>query len=527
MTACGYVPALRARSALCRGAFVHLEIDDDVMRFTLISRGGLAALASAGIMMASRASAQTAPPEDVEIQSAPEGDAGPPNPAPAPPASTAPPAVSTAPAPAPSPAPPPTATAPAAAPAATAAPVPPVPARDAKKEHEKSEPPIEVWAYAQAQYESHEDSEDDQRQSGALLNQDRFVLQRLRTGLFRSWEYTALDIELDANTVRGPSFGVYRAEASVFYGKPAPHALPLVGVTLGAFRVPFGYEAPESARTRWFMERTQMSRALFPTEIDVGARLAGKISVFRYDVALTNGEPLNEKSGFALQDPNANKDVFARFGAEVEPSDAFRVSGGVSFNRGKGYHPATSATVDGLQWQDLNHNGAVDVASGELKGVAGQVATPAQNFERWAVGGDLMLQVDLPIGTSTLYGELVVATNLDRGLFIADPILDHRDLREFGWYVAFVQEIYRYAVVGIRVDYYDPNADLFESRAGNLLPSSQRIRTISPLIGAVLPGRARLLLQRDIIADYLARDSLGVPTDYANNQWTLRLQVEL
>jgi hypothetical protein len=59
------------------------------------------------------------------------------------------------------------------------------------------------------------------------------------------------------------------------------------------------------------------------------------------------------------------------------------------------------------------------------------------------------------------------------------------------------------------------------------LPKTQTVKTLSPLVGLVLPERARLLLQYDFIRDYLARDDAGVPSDADNNQWTLRLQVEL
>jgi len=51
------------------------------------------------------------------------------------------------------------------------------------------------------------------------------------------------------------------------------------------------------------------------------------------------------------------------------------------------------------------------------------------------------------------------------------------------------------------------------------------VRTYSPLIGVVLPQRARLVFQYDFIRDAFARDARGVPTDLRNNQWTLRLQV--
>ncbi len=116
---------------------------------------------------------------------------------------------------------------------------------------------------------------------------------------------------------------------------------------------------------------------------------------------------------------------------------------------------------------------------------------------------------------------------MDRALFVADPVLSGLDSREFGYYVGFVQEVTEYAVAGVRFDFYDPNSDILEKRSNKILPSTQKIRTVSPLIGAVLPDRARLLFQYDFINDYLARDSVGVPTDFKNNQWTLRLQVQL
>jgi hypothetical protein len=88
-----------------------------------------------------------------------------------------------------------------------------------------------------------------------------------------------------------------------------------------------------------------------------------------------------------------------------------------------------------------------------------------------------------------------------------------------------VQEITRYGLLGFRTDYYDGNSDAFERRRGSAVPANQSLRSYSPLVGLVLPERARLLFQYDFIVDSLARDNRGVPTGLRNNQWTLRLQV--
>ena len=59
-----------------------------------------------------------------------------------------------------------------------------------------------------------------------------------------------------------------------------------------------------------------------------------------------------------------------------------------------------------------------------------------------------------------------------------------------------------YGLVGFRYDYYDPNADIFDKRGGLLVPSSERIETFSPLFGAVLPHRAKALVEYDVIRNY-------------------------
>jgi hypothetical protein len=270
------------------------------------------------------------------------------------------------------------------------------------------------------------------------------------------------------------------------------------------------------------MERSAGSRALFVGEPDVGARLSGGIAFARYSIAITNGEPLDERSGFGLQDPNRDKDITARFGAEAKLSEAAALAGGISFNRGRGLHAGTDATKNGLTWRDLNENGNVD--SGEVFGQPGTQAVPSKTFARWAVGADLEFLLQTRLGWSMLYAEAFAASNLDRGLVIADPIASGSNIREVGYYVAFTQEITRYGVIGFRYDYYDPNSDFFDKRAGKLIPTSQRVRTLAPMLGLAFPNRARLVFEWDFVSDYLARDERGVPRDLANNTWTLRLQ---
>ncbi len=435
-------------------------------------------------------------------------------------------------------------TTPSPTPAAGGATAPPYPAEQVQKEA----PPagllgtgVVISGYSQGQYEAHQDSSDQLRQGGTLLNQNRFLLRRGRLRFARDWDYAALLFEFDGNTVRGPAVRVQKAELSLVYGRSKEKGVPpLAQLTIGQFDLPFGFDLVQSPRTRWFMERSTVSRALWPGEPDVGARFSGGIAFARYAFAVTNGEPLDEKSGFSLQDPNGNKDITGRLGAEAKAGDSFVVSGGISYNRGKGFHAGSDATKSTITWNDANGNGAVD--PGELTGAPAAAAVPSSNFSRWAVGADLQLQLKTLLGWSILTGEVISASNLDRNTFIADPLggipitndpvkpggtTAGPGLRELGFYVAFTQEITPYGVIGIRYDQYDPNSDSTDSRAGKLIPRSQTIKTLSPLVGVALPDRARLVFQYDHVSDLLARDSRGVPTDFKNDQWTLRLQVTL
>jgi hypothetical protein len=382
---------------------------------------------------------------------------------------------------------------------------------------------ISTFGYVQLQYESHQDSRNQLFQGGALQNKDRFDVRRARLVATGEWQYTALVLEFDANTVSGPQVDLKKAEGSLQY-RPDRKKPALIMATLGLFDTPFGYELVEIPRTRWFMEQSTAARALWPGTSDVGVRLAGAAGFFRWTIAALNGHPQGEVSPYALQDPIGWKDVVLRFGVDVKPRDNFQIAGGISSTRGKGFHAGTDATPAGVQWVDANRDGILQ--PNEVIGVPGQAARASQTFDRSALGADLRMYFRSGLGVTKVYGELVVASNMDRGLFVADPALTQVDQRELGYYVGFVQEIGHYGVVGFRYDVYDPNLDAFDSRRARLLPYNQAISTYSPLIAVTLPGRARLTFEYDFISNALGRDSRGVPTSLAMNTWTLRLQVQ-
>jgi hypothetical protein len=384
-----------------------------------------------------------------------------------------------------------------------------------------------VSGYLQAQLENHDDSEDQLRPGGAPYNQNRFLIRRGRVRFEREWEHSSVLMEIDGNTTKGPAIQLFKAEASLFYrgDNPAPTP-PMVKVALGLFDTPFGYELLESPRTRFFMERSLQSRAFFPTEPDLGVRVGGALGWFRYALAVMNGEPLGEPSGFAGQDPNNHKDFIARFGASAAPAKDSEISGGVSVLEGKGFVKGTDATKNQLTWNDTNGNQLLD--QGEVQTIPGSSASPSYNFDRWAVGADLQVRFKTDLGQSKVYGELQLGSNMDRALFIATPTISGSGIsRELGYYIGLVQDVTPYAVAGFRYDFYNPDADFLGYESGKRVPQSETVRTYSPLVGFVVPGHARLVFQYDFIKDHMGRTAQGLITDLKNDEWTLRLQGEL
>jgi hypothetical protein len=384
---------------------------------------------------------------------------------------------------------------------------------------------LTLGGYLQSEYIWSQSSQDQLAQGGALLNKDRFLIRRARPSLIGEWEYVAIALELDANTTNGPQVDLRKAEASIQY-RPDRTKPPIVMATLGQFDTPFGYELVESPRTRWFMERSTASLGFWPGEPDLGVRLAGALGFFRWTIAAVNGEPLGENSSYALEAPLAEKTVLFRFGFDTTPRDDLQLAGGVSSLRGTGFDPGTDATNATLQYTDVFGTGSVSSMS-DLSVTGAKVATPSQNFQRWAAGADLRMNYRWRPGVLKVYGEFMLGSNMDRGQYFANPVLTGIDQRELGFYVGALQEITPYGMVGFRYDYYDPNSNAFDKREGQLVPYSEAIQTSAILVGVSMPDRARLVFEYDIVRDALARSAIAIPANLPSNTWTLRLQVQL
>lgn len=369
----------------------------------------------------------------------------------------------------------------------------------------------------------HAASEDQLDQgTGLPLNETRFLIRRARLRAEATYRFLGAAFELDGNTVAGPVARILGAEVSARLSA-GPDRPPYVMATVGFFKIPFGREVLEYDPDRLFLERSSVVRALFPGEFDLGVRVSGGWRPLRYALAALNGEPAGE-AGFPGRDANASKDLVGRVGVDARIVPSLRLAAGVSGLYGSGLHPGAPASKDVLTWRDDNDDGVVQPS--ELQALAGSAATPSQSFTRNALGLDASLSWEVPrLGTLELAGEVIWALNLDRLLWPADPVAAGRDLREFGWYLGVSQELTPYARVGLRYDFYDPDADANEQRGGSRVPLARATDTLAVVAAAQHARIGRLSVEYDHNRNALGRTSGGAPTTLGRDVLMVRAQM--
>src|SRR5262249_18353476 len=150
----------------------------------------------------------------------------------------------------------------------------------------------------------------------------------------------------------------------------------------------------------------------------------------------------------------------------------------------------------------------------------------SQTFRRFAIGGDLRLMVTIPrLGLLMVYSEVIVSTNLDRGVQPADPVSAGRDLRELGWYAGLTQELGRFLIVGARYDLYNPDPAVTDWRAGALVPSDPSYTTVALTASLRYPPLGRLIVQYEHNTNALGRERTGRPSTLADDALTFRGEV--
>jgi len=352
------------------------------------------------------------------------------------------------------------------------------------------------------------------------LNQDGFLIRRARLRADARHGFVSGSMVLDANTIDGPQVRLFSAEASVGYPKVGQ---PYVQGTLGLFLIPFGFETSEQADQRLFLEESTWVRALFPGRRDLGARVSGEWAFLRYALAVMNGNPSDSRS-LPERDPNRAKDFVGRLAARGELASRAIVEVGVSGLWGTGFHAGAAPTKDTVVFRDANEDGIVQPS--ELQRMPGNPGDASENFRRFALAADAALVLDVPVlGEGKIYGELVWANDLDRGVYPADPVALGRSARELGFMIALRQHITRHLEVGARYDVYDPDRDATDRQGARVVTQDAHFSDAAFVLAWCSLPYARVILEYDHRHNPLGRSQSGKPTTLAMDSLILRGQV--
>jgi hypothetical protein len=366
--------------------------------------------------------------------------------------------------------------------------------------------------------------------NGQPLNEETILVRRalLRAQARRGrWFATA---EFQGDNVNGPEARLL--DAYVGWSLPAtpapagePPKPPIVTVVGGLILTPFGTEVPTNLRDKWFLEVPTWANALFPGNFDGGVLVKGAYGIGRVSVAMMDGAPSGDLQ-WQGRDPSSSYDFIARVGAVLQAPHApgrLRFDAGISALTGQGFHAGTAPTKTTIQWIDGNGNGIVD--PGEIVALPGSPGTPSVDFDHDALGGDAMLRWCLEaLGQGVLFGEGVLAKNLDRGEVYADPIAAGRDVREAGLDVGIVQDATSWAQVGVRYDYYDADRDAAK-QAGLIYIGTKEVFSTLSVFAAARWTTVRLQVQYDHNRNPFGLAVNGLPETREDDRLTIRAQV--
>lgn len=300
---------------------------------------------------------------------------------------------------------------------------------------------LKFSGYVQGRYEWHDDAVDGWEN---YKNENRFSVRHGYLSARYEGKHGEFFLQFDGNSSDG--FVMKDAEASLI----EPWTPLKIKLTVGQFKVPFGYEIGQSDADREMPERAAViaggsraplpgsaSRApvsvtgLFPSDRDRGLRLQAKYEMLNLKIALVNGAGIKDPTdknyvtvnGYA---PNGYKTLVGRLGADFD-----WLVGGLSGMWGRTLETGTNPK------ENYDY-------------------TAYKYYEQLRLGADVQAYVDVPgVGGLALKGEFIWGRkkSLDYNDVKADSC---KDSRSMGWIVTVVQNIGNYAGVAVRLDQYDP-----------------------------------------------------------------------
>jgi len=247
--------------------------------------------------------------------------------------------------------------------------------------------------FIQGRFEWHEDSQNGLLDNGKPGTTTQFGIKRGRIKAVHDTDLSQFVLSIDA-TPAGVS--LKDAEATLI----EPWTGVALRLTVGQFKIPFGYEITESDDAMLMPERSRMIRVLFPGDRDRGARLSGKYEMLRFSAAIINGNGINDPI-YGASDQSSDKDVVGRIGVD---------SGGIAMGLSAYYGHAIKTTV----------------------GATPAVPAVYEETLKARVGGDVQLSSDF-VSSGKTTAKIEMVSGADSGNVF------------FGYYLQMSQAIYEFS----------------------------------------------------------------------------------
>jgi hypothetical protein len=281
---------------------------------------------------------------------------------------------------------------------------------------------LKINGFVQGRYEWHDDSINgwDTKSNGpASSTKSTFYVRRARLDTSYAGKNAELVLQLDGG---GDTVALRDAEAA-FIDTWTPLKLR---VSVGQFKYAFGYEIQQADTVREMPERSRMIQQFFPGERDRGLKIQGRYQMLRFQLALVNGNGIQDPIFKSGKDSNAWLDFVGRVGVDFNT-----ISGGLSW-----YYGGSSV---------YNPNSSTDTNPLNLK-----------RYSRMRGGADLQANIDVPsLGNLSLRGEFIISRdkNKDYNGVAAAKCQDRVGL---GWSAIAAQNLGGVLGAVVRVDWYDP-----------------------------------------------------------------------
>lgn len=377
---------------------------------------------------------------------------------------------------------------------------------------------IKISGYAQAEYLMYDNwSADGSKHgvapsSGSPLITNTFSLRRARI----KFTYKASD---GVKLVLCPNFDVDKVTLKDAYVVLNDRWLNTFALTVGQFNRPT-YEVEFSSSTREFAERSLMTRTLYPSERDQGAKVEADFATqysipLKLQVAVLNGNFGYGAIANQAKDVDNTKDIMAR----AVYSFSFPKKGlGIDFGAHGffGNNKVISQTTIPTIFTDVNGNSFTPSVGDNLK-------------KQW-FGAEMRLYYDF-LGGMSLKGEYISGTN--SGFNTANfptqslSLFSGNKVRNIeGHYISLIKNLGKSNVLAVRYDVFDPNTKL----SGNSISKADDLKysTWTYTYEYFFDENVKVMFCYSMPINEKSTN-LGVGADYLNrdksdNTFTLRLQ---